>query len=79
MIINIRKAEAGNIIKIKPRTRLRTEHSTLTVNNTDAICNSEVLVKKINKTSIQIMFLGEIYRMEFKSNPSVELIQNTQK
>lgn len=73
----IKKINAGDAIKILPRTRLRNESTSLVITDRDAICNQVLKVASVGKKSLRIVFQRDTYRMEFKSNPSVELIQTT--
>ena len=73
----IKKINAGDAIKILPRTRLRNESTSLVITDSDAICNQVLQVASVGKKSLRIVFQRDTYRMEFKSNPSVELIQTT--
>lgn len=73
----IKEIKAGDAIKILPRTKLKNETTNLVVTARDAIYMKILKVQKVNKKSIQIVFKGDTYRMEFKSNPSVELIETS--
>lgn len=71
----IRQIKAGDAIKILPRTKLRNDTTHLVVTDKDAICNQVLEVISIAKKSLRIVFQKDTYRLEFKVNPSVELIK----
>lgn len=73
----IKEIKTGNEIKILPRTRLKNGETNLVVTTKDAICMEILEVVRVNMKSIQVRFLGDTYRLEFKSNPSVELIETS--
>ena len=71
----IRQISVGDAIKILPRTRLRNDVTHLVITDKDAICNQVLEVASIGKKSLRIVFQRDTYRLEFKSNPSIELIE----
>lgn len=73
--MNIRQVKKDDIILIKKGAYLRRVDTTLRVTEADMICNRRVKVKRVNKTSLQIVFIRETYRMQFKMNPEVEIIE----
>ena len=70
----IKKIKKDEMIVIAKKMTLRTEGSTIKVNETDKICGKTVKVTRVNKESLQISFLGENYRIPFNVNPSIEKI-----
>ena len=71
----IRQISVGDAIKILPRTRLRNDITHLVITDKDAICNQILEVASVTKKSLRIVFKKDTYRLEFKVNPSVELIK----
>ena len=74
-LMNIRTGKKNDIIIVKKGMNLRRVDTTVRVTEVDLICGRRVLVTRVNKTSLQIRFLEDTYRIPFKVNPDVEIVE----
>lgn len=75
MLVDIRSIEVGDVIKLRPRMKIRTEFVKRVISITDDECNAEVKVIKKNKRSLVIETKGK-FRIDFKENPNVQIVKN---